>query len=178
MVIADAIVHDLLSHDTNLSQQVIRLLGSDVVVNGKLSRKAIADKVFKNPETLYALEKLLHPAVLNKIEEIYRSASKSGIYTAFVVESPLLFEIAQESFYDIAIAVLADESKCRERFSKQGFSHEEYDRRMKRQLNPNEKAKRADFVILNNGSPEDLQKQVTELNQRILNQQPPRGRVP
>lgn len=168
-MIADAIVHDLLAHDTKIRQQVVRLLGSDVEIDNKLSRRAIADKVFKDPDALHALEKLLHPAVLNKIEDLYCSASSRSGYSAFVVESPLLFEIGQEKFFDKTIVVMGDESLCRKRFIEQGFSPDEYERRMKRQMNPAEKARRADFVIFNNGSLEDLQKQVFEIHQRILN---------
>ena len=76
VVNADAIVHELLSPNTNLSQQIIRLLGNDILVDGKLSRRVIADKVFKDPEALHALEKLLHPAVLHKIEELYQAACR------------------------------------------------------------------------------------------------------
>jgi dephospho-CoA kinase len=169
VVSADAIVHELLSPDTDLGQQVIRLLGNDILINGKLSRRVIADKVFKDPETLHALEQLLHPAVLQKIEELYQTAARQGDYTAFVVESPLLFEIKQDKFYDIVIAVASDEKICRERFQREGFSDVEYERRMKRQWQPAKKARRADHVIQNNGSIESLRQQVIEINKRIQN---------
>ena len=68
----------------------------------------------------------------------------------------------------MVIAVLADEAISRERFCKAGFNAEEYDRRMKRQLLPREKARRADYVINNNGSLEDLRKQVIELNNQQI----------
>lgn len=168
VVNADAIVHELLSPNTNLSQQVIRLLGNEILIDRKLSRRVIADKVFKDPEALHALEKLLHPAVLHKIEELYQAACRDGAYSAFVVESPLLFEIGQDKFYDMVIAVLADEAVSRERFCKAGFNPEEYDRRMKRQLLPCEKARRADYVINNNGSLDSLRKQVIELNNQQI----------
>jgi len=168
VVNADAIVHELLATNTNLSQQIIRLLGPDILIDGKLSRQMIADKVFKDSEALHALEKLLHPAVLHQIEELYQTARQSGMYTAFVVESPLLFEIGQDQFYDTVIAVVADESASRERFRKAGFGAEEYDRRMKRQLPTEEKAQRADYIIYNNGSLDSLRKQVIELNNQQL----------
>jgi dephospho-CoA kinase len=171
VVIADAIVHELLAHDTEICQQIARLLGPDVLVDGQLSRLAIADKVFKKPDALHDLEKVLHPAVLNKIEELFRSAA-TGTYSAFVVEFPLLFEIGQEKIFDITIAVDSDESLCKKRFIQKGFTEEEYERRMQRQLKPKAKMRQANYVIVNNGSLEDLRKQVREIYQHILNQKP------
>lgn len=167
---ADIIVHELLSSDTDLGQQIIRLLGKEVLENGKLSRRLIADKVFKDPEILHALEKLLHPAVLHKIEEIYQTACQSGIAGLFVVEIPLLYEIGQEAFYDAVIAVVADPGKSRERFGLAGHSEDEYERRMKRQWQPEEKARRANFTIRNNGTIGELRRQAEEIY-KILKQQ-------
>ena len=167
VVNADAAVHELLTPDTDLGQQIIRTLGSDIVTDGKISRRVIAEKVFKDSEQLEKLERLLHPAVLKRIEEQYAEASKKGKYTAFVVEIPLLFEIGNEGFYDVIVAVLADEALSRKRFEQAGFQPEEYDRRMRRQIKPSQKAKRAHYTILNNGSLEDLRKQVAALHQTI-----------
>ena len=164
VVNADAIVHELLDPDTDLGQQIIKQFGSEILADGKLSRKMIAEKAFKDARQLEQLEKLLHPAVLRKIEELYEQACLSGKYSSFVVEIPLLFEIEGESFYDCIIAVLADEAIARRRFEQEGFTLEEYDRRMRRQLQPQKKAKLAHYQIQNNGTLEDLKKQTLTLN--------------
>lgn len=168
VVNADSIVHELLLSDTDLSQQIVRLLGRQVLENGKLSRRLIADKVFKDPEILYALEKLLHPAVLHRIEEICQKAEREGSHRLFVVENPLLYEIGQQDAYDAIVAVLADEKKCKERFSLAGHSCEEYERRMKRQWHPEQKAHCANYVIYNNGSLEDLRCEVKKIHEELL----------
>ena len=169
VVNADALVHKLLTPDTDLGQQIIRLFGLSVGSDGKISRRIIAEKVFKDAALLEKLEKLLHPAVLDKIEELYAEASKRGNHSSFVVEIPLLFEIGSEGFYDVIVAVLADEAIARKRFEQAGFQTEEYDRRMRRQIKPHQKALRAHYTLINNGSLEDLRKQVIALNQTIQN---------
>ncbi|HSX26311.1 MAG TPA: dephospho-CoA kinase [Chlamydiales bacterium] len=169
VVNADAIVHELLVPNTDLGQQILQNLGSDILEKGKISRLILAEKVFKDPQKLKKLEALLHPAVLRKIEELYSQACKEGKYSSFVVEIPLLFEIKGEAFYDVIIAVLSDEALARARFAKAGFQNTEYDRRMSRQIKPNQKAKQAHFTIHNNGSLEDLRNEVIELN-RIIHQ--------
>ncbi len=160
---ADSIVHKLLSSDTDLDQQILRLLGNEVLENGKLSRRRIADKVFKDPEILHALEKLLHPAVLREIDQAYKAACQNGKTGLFVVEIPLLYEIGQDASYDAVIAVVSEREKSREWFCSSGHSDEEYERRMKRQWHPDEKARRAGYVIYNKGTLGDLRRQAAEL---------------
>ncbi|MBS0624765.1 MAG: dephospho-CoA kinase [Verrucomicrobia bacterium] len=164
VVSADAIAHDLLSLETNLGQKVLQQFGSDILQEGKISRRILAEKVFKNPAQLEALEKLLHPAVLQKIDELYRQAAHSRKWTSFVVEIPLLYEIHAEDSYDVIVAVLADEKVAKERFKQSGFQPEEYERRMSRQIKPSQKAKRATYTLINNGSLDQLRQEVIKLN--------------
>ncbi len=169
VVSADAIVHELLAPNTDLGNQVIQQLGIQLPLDGGDFRKVIAEKAFKDPNLLNKLEKILHPAVLKKIKELYLQALKKGKYTHFVVEIPLLFEIRSEDFYDTVITVLSDEEIAKKRFEKLGFSATEYERRMKRQMTPPKKASLSDYVLSNNGTLEELKKQVIRINQTIRN---------
>lgn len=169
VVSADAIAHELLSPNTDLGQQIIRDLGPEIIKNGQISRRILAEKAFKDPKQLKKLEGLLHPAVLRKIEELYTAACHKGSYSSFVVEIPLLFEIGAEPFYDVIVAVLSDEAEAKKRFEQAGFQKTEYDLRMKRQLEPKQKAAKSQYTIHNNGSLDDLRHEVIKLN-RIINQ--------
>ena len=147
VVSADAIVHELLRPDTDLGRQIILQFGTEILENGKFSRRILAEKVFDDSKRLEILEELLHPAVLKQIEELYSRARKEGKYSSFVVET--------------------DEKVAKRRFELAGFQPEEYEKRMKRQIKPSEKASRAHYTIQNNGTLEDLRKQVVKLNQTI-----------
>jgi dephospho-CoA kinase len=161
VVSADAIVHQLLSPDTAVGQQVINLLGSDIVRDRKFDRKKIADKVFSDPDSLKALEKILHPAVFDEIKAKYLQIKNEQKYSLFVAEIPLLYESESEDFYDAVIAIMANPHLCRERFKHQRQQEDhEFDRRMNRQLTPMHKAAKADFLIENNGSIDELKHQI------------------
>ncbi len=167
VVSADEIVHHLLSPHTPLGQQVIKLLGSDIVSHQQLDRKKIAQIVFSDSQKLEALEQLLHPKVLDEIEKSYQKIKHNSAYRCFVAEVPLLYEIGAENCFDFVIAVRADPALCRaRRQNHKEDSLEDYEKRMKRQL-PN-KADRADATILNNGSFEDLENQVTQILTKYL----------
>jgi dephospho-CoA kinase len=170
VVNADAIAHKLLKSDTDLGQQIIRQFGPEIIKNGQISREVIAEKAFKDPKQLKNLEKLLHPAVLQKIEEEYTAACNQGSYSSFVVEIPLLFEIGAEDSYDVIVAILADEAQAKNRFEKAGFQKTEYDLRMNRQLTPKQKAAKSHYTIQNNGSLDNLRHEVVKLN-RIIHKQ-------
>jgi len=104
----------------------------------------------------------MHPALFEEIEREYEKARKIDA-SLFVVEMPLLFEVGEECRYDYTAAVLCTEKECIKRFCLTGYTESEYYKRMKRQLDPQAKAKRADFIIENNGTVADLTKRVKEI---------------
>lgn len=167
VVNADTIVHELLIPNTDLGKKIIQQFGPEILRNGEFDRKIIAEKVFKDPNLLQSLERLIHPAVFCKIQELYADVCKRGKYTSFVVEVPLLFEVQGESFYDYIVTVIADEAIAKKRFQEKGFQNADYDQRMKRQLSPHQKQSKSHYTLQNNGSLADLRKQVVALNQTL-----------
>lgn len=170
VVSADEVVHRLLSPETELGQKILNLLGSECVVNGQFDRAKIANKVFQNPGLLQSYESLIHPFVQKEIDNRYQQVKAEGKYTLFVVEIPLLFETHGQRFYDATIVVDSDEEIAKERFKAKGYDEKEYERRMTRQMPLREKVNLADYVILNNGSLEELCNSVKKnYNQFISN---------
>jgi dephospho-CoA kinase len=173
VVSADAIVHDLLSNNCTIIDNVVSLFGAEIAapsVAGKLQldRSKIAQRAFAEPRLLRKLEELLHPAVQQEIEKQYRHACQQQGFTLFVVEIPLLFEISAEEYYDVTIAVTSDPQQRIQRFmDRTGSNEQEYYRRMACQLPSEEKAARATYTLVNNGSLEQLRAAVQELYNKI-----------
>ncbi len=164
VVNADAIVHDLISRDSECIQKIVELLGNKVIAEGQIRRDLVADMVFSDQKLLYQLEKILHPRVAKTVEETYEKVKEK--YPLFVAEIPLLFESGADHFFDYIVAVEANPSLAEERFVAKGYTREDYQQRMKRQLSIEEIKKRSDFVITNNGSLENIRVQV----ETIINQ--------
>ncbi len=170
VVSADKIVHQLLSSDTNLGQEIVKLLGSDVLVNQKLDRSRIAHIVFHDLELLQALEKLVHPLVYGEIDKEYqRQKNLSQPPSLFIAEIPLLFESGGKRDYDYTVAVVSNLETCYKRFEQAtGLGRAEFNNRMARQLSLFDKAVLADYVIMNNGTLSDLQQITKELYQKLI----------
>lgn len=164
VVSADDISHELLFSQTEIIKEVVQLFGERVVIGGHLDRKAIAKIVFNDPHLLLELEKILHPVILKKIEAAYQMVAHKGTYSLFLAEVPLLYEAHFESFFDKVILVTAEERFCKERLLKRsGITKEEYMRRSERFICDKEKSKRADFIINNDGSLEELKRKITSI---------------
>lgn len=169
VVSADEIVHQQLSPTTSLGQKVIQLIGPDIVVNNQIDRSQIAKKVFNQPELLKALEALIHPAVRKEMEKHYQQVKASHSAPLFVAEIPLLYETGGESFFDYTVVVVAEKDLCQQRFQQAtGYEKEEFDKRMARQLSTSEKARRADFIIVNNGTLEQMKESVSNIFHTLI----------
>ena len=164
VVSADEIVHHLLTSDPKIQEKVVDLLGPDILEQGKLSKKAIAKKVFSHLKQLKSLEHLLHPPVLHEIQRQYQAVKNNSKYSLFIAEVPLLYESQSESLFDVVVVTLAKENLCKKRSKLEETAFAD---RILRQMPPEEKAAKADFILLNNESVEDLKIKVTNLTNKL-----------
>jgi dephospho-CoA kinase len=164
VVYSDEIVHRLLVKENPVGQKVIELLGTCILTDDKIDRSKIASKVFAHPKLLRSLENIVHPSVYETINSESQKANNQQNIPLFVAEIPLLYETGGESYFDSTIAVMSDTENCWSRFLKStGYEREEFDKRMANQMSPREKAKKAQFVIHNNGSIEQLYEEVKKI---------------
>ena len=167
-VSSDEIVHHLLLNNRELQEKITSLLGQNILTNNLLDREKIAKIAFSDGEKLQLLEGLIHPAVFHEIQSSYEKIKNDKTYELFIAEVPLLYETKSQHLFDVVITVLSEEAQCKERFkTMRNKSEAQFDDRMLRQLPQKEKAASADFVIINNGSLEDLRVQVAQLSSKL-----------
>lgn len=156
---ADGIVHDLLAEDPETIDRVVGRFGEDVRDKSGIDRKALGKKVFGDPQALRDLEDILHPRVRAETDR-RAGVSEAGVY---VVEIPLLFEGGRSGTFDATVAVTAPGWRRREWSGERGV--EEGQRRAieERQLSGEEKARRADFVVVNDAGLDKLREQAGAL---------------
>jgi len=168
VISSDAIVHELYESE-QLRDAVSERFGPAVAPGGRVDRAALAQAAFATPEDRAWLERLIWPRVAARVGEWLVSArAMQPPPPAAVVEVPLLFEAGQEGIYDATIAVIAGEQLRRERAA--GRGHEVLDERVARQLSQEEKARRATFVVRNDGSLQDLERQLSGVLETLSGQ--------
>jgi dephospho-CoA kinase len=162
---SDQVVHDLLGTD-EVKDLLAARWGDAVLADGKIDRAAVAQIVFNQPNELRWLEERLFPLVRAEMAG-WRAELEAGAEPprVAVVEVPLLFEAGVERAFDTTVAIVADEQLRAQRAG--GRDHMAIGERTARQLSQDEKASRADHVIHNDGSLEDLERAMTELLDRL-----------
>jgi len=163
-VSADEIVHDLLAEDEATISSVVERFGDDVRGEQGVDRRTLGRKVFGDPEALQDLENILHPLVRRETQRRI-SVSEAAL---FVVEVPLLFEGGSSADYDYTVAVVVPEERRRAWAAERGVDEAALVAIEARQLRQEEKARRADVVVQNDGGVDKLRRQAEELRERSL----------
>jgi dephospho-CoA kinase len=159
---SDAVVHELLDSEPLLSQLTARW-GPGVAPDGRVDRGRIGEIVFADPEQLTWLEGQIHPLVGARIGS-WLTELPADTELA-VLEVPLLFESEMEKVFDTTVAVVSADEVRRERAAARG--HALVDEREARQLAQAEKAARAEHVVENDGSIEDLEQALSALIEKL-----------
>jgi dephospho-CoA kinase len=155
---SDAVVHELLEGEP-LRGRLVERWGSDVLGPDGVDRAKIGEIVFADPGQLTWLESQIHPLVQERTAAWLLGLSEET--EVAVVEVPLLFEAGSDKVFDATVAVVSADEVRRERAAARG--HALVDEREARQLTQLEKAERADHLIENDGSLEDLEQALSAL---------------
>ena len=154
---ADEIVHRLYA-DPDVQAALVERWGDDVLSGGLVDRQRIGEIVFADRDELAWLESLLHPRVVAE-QARWRSEQTAPLV---VVEIPLLYETGGEARFDAVVVITAPEETRRGRTEVADVTE-----RQVRLLSDEEKAERADFVYVNDGSLDDLDAFVRSVVQRL-----------
>jgi dephospho-CoA kinase len=158
-VSSDEIVHHLLKSDPDVKRALVERFGDEILgPDGAPDRERIALRVFRDRKALDWLEKLLHPLVSREYlawrDQLARLPNPPRVC---VTEVPLLYEVGAEARFDKVVAITAPR-KLRE--ARRGGRTDDRETRL---LPEPEKVKRADFVYVNTGTPEELDAWVAEV---------------
>jgi dephospho-CoA kinase len=163
---ADEIVRGLYAPGGAGETAARELFGAAVLDGaGRVDRAKIAAIVFGDPARRHALEARIHPLVAAERDRLFREAERRGAAVA-VGEASQLLEARSEGDYDRILLVVAPEAERLRRWEEKGGDVEDARRRMASQLAPSEAFDRADDVLVNDGSVDELRRRVAALYHR------------
>jgi dephospho-CoA kinase len=156
---SDDIVHQLLREDEDVREALLEHFGTGILDDaGTIDRAAISTIVFDDREALAWLEALLHPLVVTHYLEWREAlAQLPDPPTVTATEVPLLYEVGGETRFDAVVVITAPAEVRRARARVTGAEQRE-----ERLISDTEKAARADFAYVNDGTRQQLDDFVAE----------------
>jgi dephospho-CoA kinase len=161
---ADAIAREVVEPGTPGFDAVVSRFGEHVVVDGRLDRAALARIVFSDEQARADLNAIVHPLVGQRSEELAAAAPPGAIV---VNDVPLLVESGRTEPYDLVVIVIASEQVRLARLAARGMDEADARSRIAAQANDEQRVAAADVLIQNDGTLDELTRQVNALWERL-----------
>lgn len=169
---ADDLARQVCKPGSPVLKKIVEKFGLAILdSDGSLNRGALATLVFDNPNSLKNLEEIVHPAIhhlfLLEVSKLKEQKVSVAVYMA-----PLLFEKNLDPLFDKIILVTAPENILLDRVIKRdNMTLSQAKKRLKQQLSTEEKALRADEIIDNSGTKEELFMQIKNVWKKLGNKE-------
>ena len=136
--------------NAEIRNKLIALLGEEIYANGELNKPMLASYLFASTENAVRINGIIHPVVKEDFKRWLTNHTEKEI-TAF--ESAILYEAGFEDSVDAVLVVFAPHELRLERAMKRDkATREQIEARMDAQMDEEEKCRRADFVVYNDGT--------------------------
>lgn len=158
---SDKIAHKILTYQDTINE--IKNQFGNIVINkdGNINRKKLGEIVFDDLNKLKKLESITHHKIFDVIDKKIEEHKNNKI---IVLDAPLLFETSLDNKVDETWVVYTDKKTQIKRLKKRdGLDKENALKRIKAQMPLEEKIKKADIVIDNTGTIEELKQKIETL---------------
>jgi len=165
---ADSLAHGVMTAGTEATHAIAARFGQDILApDGAVDRARLGPIVFADAAARRDLEAIVHPAVYRSIAAGLAAFERLGGAAFAIADIPLLYESSHAGDFDRVIATTCAPARQIERLVARGLSDSEARQRLAAQLPAGEKAARADFVIMTDGSFAETDAQVHAVFQKL-----------
>jgi dephospho-CoA kinase len=165
VVDSDQLARDVIERGSDGFDEVVARFGDEILSNGDIDRKKLGAIVFSDPQALTDLEGITHPRIQAAFAAIVEEALEDSIV---INQIPLLIETGGVDRFDRVVVVLSDLEIRKERLKARGMTTNEINRRLNAQASDEDRLDMADYIIENNGSTDDLLREVEETYRELL----------
>jgi dephospho-CoA kinase len=168
VVNADDLAREVVEPGHEAWKEIVASFGADILQSDQtLDRQKLRTLIFNQPEARKRLESIIHPRVRALAEERIRQYAAAG-YPVVIYEVPLLFEGNLQEWLRPVILVACDVETQTARLQKRDhLTAADAEKHIAAQMSLKDKRRLADYVIENNGSLEDLERQTRQILEEI-----------
>ncbi len=172
VISADQIGRDVVDQSESVLEALVDAFGEGIVdSNGRLKRRDLGRIAFSSAENRAELDSIVHPPLLDNLRAKIGKYRKSNLYSIIVVDAALILNWGLEGELDVLICVTAPENSQIERMAHSGLSGHEAKDRLNSQMPADEQASKADFVIDNSGTLDELRADAMKVLDQIKRQE-------
>jgi len=162
VIYADRVAKELYSTNKQLIKRLVAEFGKGILdENGKLSRPDARRIIFSEKRNIKRVNSIVHPFVFREMDKMVSRIKDKVV----LFEAAIMFESGSYKRMDYVVLIYANkETRIKRIINRDGVKRRDVLKLMKLQLDEREKAKRADFVIKNNTTALELEKNVKAFN--------------
>ena len=157
---ADQLARAAIERGSDGFDEVVAIFGDSILKDGNIDRRALGELIFKDPKAKEQLENIVHPFVRREFEEAVASLQGDQV---LVYEIPLLVETKAHEKFDVVITVESEMENRIARLRGRGMHMSEIEGRIAAQATREQRIEVADFLIENDGSEDELLRQVENI---------------
>lgn len=167
---ADGEAKIMINKNSTVQNELVAEFGTDIMGPGnEINLKKLGRIAFQDEDHQMRLNSVIHPYIYNLIDEQFDKISSKNEHSMFVVDGALIYESGYDQHLDYVIVITALMKNRMERAMARGtLSRQEILQRIDLQWSEEEKTGLADFVINNDSTEENLQKEITDIYKRIV----------
>ena len=168
IVNADDLAREVVEPGHEAWKEIVAAFGADILQSDQtLDRQKLRTLIFNQPEARKRLESIIHPRVRALAEERIRQYAAAG-YPVVIYEVPLLFEGNLQEWLRPVILVACDvETQTARLQNRDHLTAADAEKHIAAQMSLKDKRRLADYVIENNGSLEDLERQTRQILEEL-----------
>jgi len=165
---ADKLGHEVYLPNTESWRDLVKTFGKEILTPAdKIDRKKLGTIVFNNPEKLQQLNAIVHPRMFEIAKQRIEDNRRKGTQVV-ILDAPILFETNWTPLVEEVWVVVANEANVIKRaVARSGLTEEQVRARIGSQMSNKDRIQRAQVVIHNDGTAEDLRNKVNELWYRL-----------
>jgi len=160
---SDKVGHDVYRPGTDGFRQVTEAFGRDIVADdGTIDRRKLGARVFGDPEALRRLNAIVHPLIGLAVRAWLQQAQAEPNTMPIVIEAAVLMEAGWQFFDEVWVVIVEPETAIARVMASRGMTADEVRSRLAVQMSNEERVRRANRVIDNDGTPAELRARVEE----------------